>query len=749
MIQILIDLSKLKAVYSGLGQFSLYFGKYVSNIYSQPYFWNFLIPAGQKDLFGIHWNYEKMTAERRFFPKFCKRYDLWHAIHQDSAYLPGDSKTIYILTIHDLNFLEEKRGFKIMRRLRRLQKKADRASYITLISHYTASVANENLNLKNKPQKVIYNGVDINTGKKVHKPAYLPDGPFLFTIGMVLKKKNFHVLVDFMEKLPDYNLIIAGDKTGQYARNLQKKIKQKKLFNRIILPGIITEEDKIYLYRHCEAFLFPSLIEGFGLPVIEAMRFGKPVFCSRRSSLPEVGGDRAFYWDSFDPEEMMEIFVKNLKIFYENIDELSKKNREHSLKFNWKDSIRQYLKVYDEAVQIQKRESGIDLPPVFIKNNSSIRSGVHPERPIKVLHLSSEKSWRGGEQQIAYLIEELNTLGVHNYIACRKNSSFEKYCKEKKWDHYSLNFNPPFDIYTAYQIGRICKNDQIDILHMHTSYGHTLGMLSSLFGCSARLILSRRVDNPIRKNWFTSWKYNHQHIEKILTVSDAIQDILKSRLKDRSKIITVHSGINISKFNGKTIGRYLKNRYHLNNDTILIGNTSALSDHKDYPTFLMVARYIISLGINARFFIIGTGELKEVIQKMITDQQLEEYVIMTGFLNNLATVLPELDIFLMTSKTEGLGTSILDAFASRVPVVATRAGGIPEMVIHEKTGLLSPVKDYKDLGENILRILNDPDLKKKLTTNARKMVLENFSRERTAARTLSIYQEILFPPDGH
>jgi glycosyltransferase involved in cell wall biosynthesis len=741
--QVLIDLGKLKNIYSGLGQFSLNFGLQVSNIQHSIFEWNFLVPHDFSGYFGLRPNYKQISLIRRIFPVFYRNYDIWHAIHQDSAYMPRDSRTLYILTIHDLNFLEEKQGFKVMRRLRKLQEKVDRASYITFISNYTASLARENLNLGDKPQRIIYNGVDIDTEKKVNKPTYLPDGPFLFAIGMVLKKKNFHVLVNFMLKLPDYNLIIAGDKTSRYAGQLQKTIRQKNLSKRIMLPGIISEEDKIYLYRNCEAFLFPSLTEGFGLPVIEAMRFGKPVFCSRRSSLPEVGGNYAYYWDSFEPEEMKEIFVKHLQIFNDNMGELSKKNKTHSLKFKWNESIRQYLKVYDEVIQTQNKITTDELSVTPLQENLLDKSGNALERPIRVLHLSSEKSWRGGEQQIAYLIDELNTLGVQNYITCRKGSSFEKYCLEKEWDHYSLNFIPPFDIVTAYQINRICKKHQIDILHMHTSYGHTLGVLSSLFGCKARFILSRRVDNPIRNSWFTAWKYNHPRIEKILTVSDAIREILKNKLKDRSKILTVHSGINLSKFSHQSTVGYLRERYHLDHDTLLIGNTSALSDHKDYPTYLNVARYIINFGVNAKFFIIGTGEMKEVIQKIISDQQLEDHVIMTGFLNNLPAVLPELDIFLMTSKTEGLGTSILDAFACGVPVVATRAGGIPEMVIHEETGLLSSIGDFKVLGDNILRIINEPHLKEKLISNSKKMVRQNFSKEITARRTLEVYREIL------
>jgi glycosyltransferase involved in cell wall biosynthesis len=436
---------------------------------------------------------------------------------------------------------------------------------------------------------------------------------------------------------------------------------------------------------------------------------------------------------------MRKTFDEKLKLFHHHMEEFSKRNKDHSRKYNWNESIRKYVEVYDEVVQNRPKLNQKIRTVTSEKDNLAYFEG----RPLRILHLSSERSWRGGEQQIAYLIGELNALGVHNYIACRKNSRFEKYCLEKGWNHYSLNFDPPFDLLTAFQISRICKKHQIDIMHMHTSYGHTLGMLSTLLGNRSRLILSRRVDNPIRNSWFTFWKYNHPRIDKILTVSDAICEILMNKLKDRSKITTIHSGIDMSRFNLPISGNYLKDLYNLDQDTILIGNTSALSAHKDYPTFIRTARYLIDTGLNARYFIIGTGEQEAMIRKMIAEQGLDEMVIMTGFLNNLPEVLPELDIFFMPSKTEGLGTSILDAFACGVPVVATRTGGIPEIVIHEETGLLSSVGDYKDLGDLILRIINEPDLRQKLISNSKKMVRQNFSKEITARRTLKVYREIL------
>jgi len=742
-IHTLIDLGKLKMFYSGLGQFSYYFGKHISKKQFKSFFWNFLIPNEFADAFGIDWNYEITSMKRRYFSRLCKQYDLWHATHQDSFYFPSDNNTPYILTIHDLNFLEEKSDFKARKRLKYLQKKVDRASYITFVSNFTANVTNDNLDLGNTPQKVIHNGVEIDTQKVVNKPSFLSEGKFLFTIGMILAKKNFHILVDFMEQLPDYKLIIAGDKKSAYANQLLKKIRQKKLSDKIILPGEIIQDDKIYLFRHCEAFLFPSRIEGFGIPIIEAMRFGKPVFCSRLSSLPEIGGDCAFYWDSFEAKNMKDTFNKYMKIYQGRKAELSLKNQVYSHKYDWDKCISEYLEVYNKVVHdhYTQKTNGFSITDQLF--NESEKKEKQKIKPLRVLHLSSEKSWKGGEQQIAYLIEELNKLGINNYIACRSNSAFEQYCDDKNWSYYPLSFKSPLDILTAYYIKKICVEKDIDILHIHTSVGHTAGVLSRYFGHKAKLVLARRVDNPIKENLISKWKYNHSSIKKIITVSNAIKKILYKKLEDKSKCITIYDGIDIYKFTSDNKTNYFRENYNISKNEIIIGNTSALADHKDYFTFINTAEYLINKGLKAKFFIIGEGPERKNIENYIKSKNLNEHVLLTGFKKKINEVLPSLDVFLFTSKTEGLGSSILDAFACGIPVVATKGGGIPEMITHEYNGLLSNVKDYKNLGEDILRLQENHVLKKRIIQNATQVVKEKFSKELTAQKTLEVYMGIL------
>lgn len=362
---------------------------------------------------------------------------------------------------------------------------------------------------------------------------------------------------------------------------------------------------------------------------------------------------------------------------------------------------------------------------------------------MKVLHLSSEKNWRGGEQQIAYLVEALSAKGIECHVACRTQSVFQEYCIEKEIPYTALPFTNQFDFATIRGIAAYANKHEVDLIHMHSGKSHGLAVLASLLGCKGTLILSRRVDVPPKKNFFSRWKYNHASIAKIVCVSHKIKELVSEVLADPTKVVTVHSGIDLQRFNKKLPKGFLRKQYQLGEEAVLMGNTSALAGHKDYPTFIKTAKLLVEKHTNFYFFIVGEGEERTTIEKLIAQNQLEKRVFMTGFLSDIPHVLADLDIFLMPSKTEGLGTSILDAFATKTPVVATRAGGIPESVIHEKTGLLAEIGDEKQLSECIERFVDSMDLRNRLTENAYQFLLDNFTKEKVADKTLAVYQEAL------
>lgn len=358
---------------------------------------------------------------------------------------------------------------------------------------------------------------------------------------------------------------------------------------------------------------------------------------------------------------------------------------------------------------------------------------------FSVLHVATAMTWRGGEQQVAYLTSELQKKGVRQFVLCTADSAMEQYCI----DHHILYFTAvkrsSFDISYAKKISDICKSNSIDLIHTHDSHAHSFAVYAAvLFSCKSKIIVSRRVDFKVSSNPLSRFKYNHKSVARILCVSEKIREITSEAVADTSRLVTVHSGIDASRFEGKVSTGKLHSEYHLAPEIRLVGNVSALAPHKDFPTFLRTVKLLKDQLKDVRWMIIGDGPEKEAVGKLITELALQDVVIMTGFRNDIPEILPELDVMLITSSTEGLGTTILDAFACKVPVVATAAGGIPEIVLHQKTGLLASVGDAVTLADAVQQLLNNGELRNQLVKGALQH-LELFSREATAANTLREY----------
>jgi len=290
------------------------------------------------------------------------------------------------------------------------------------------------------------------------------------------------------------------------------------------------------------------------------------------------------------------------------------------------------------------------------------------------------------------------------------------------------------------QIKKACLKLEIDLCHLHDAHAHTMAILAAgIFGNDISLILSRRVDFPIGKSFLSRYKYNHSAIKKILCVSNKIREIILPDIQEQQKLETVYSGIDIDKFNPRT--GLLRKELELQDSEILIGNTSALADHKDYFTFMDVAERLLKNHDQLRFVIIGDGPQKESLIDYAKERKLGSKLVFVRFRRDLPQILADLDVFLITSKTEGLGTSILDAFASGVPVVGTAAGGIPELIENQKTGLLCPVRDVDCLSNAIEGLMDSPGLREKLVQAAGEKV-KSFSKRETSNQTLKQYQSI-------
>lgn len=351
---VFLETHNLKNKATGLGTFNyeLIKGLYQLDFNDLKLTLNTKNPEVLEAEFGNKFSYNKYNnLSRHSIFRTRKKHDLWHSVNQNTKVEPFRVNK-YLLTIHDVNFVEEISSDMNHKANKLFLAKLEKASAITYISEFAKKQTHQYFNVPNVPEYVIYNGNPITT--ILDTSAFVSniplDKPFLYSIGDFLERKNFLSLVKMMIHIPDFNLIISGNNHKSYGIEIAKFITENNLQNRVFLTGKVDDLAKQYYLSKCHAFLFPSIREGFGLPPIEAMHFGKPIFLSNKTSLPEIGGEHSYYWDNFDPEYMKTTLFEGLNHFYNNQDMMESLMKERAASFNWKIAAADYLKVYEKCL---------------------------------------------------------------------------------------------------------------------------------------------------------------------------------------------------------------------------------------------------------------------------------------------------------------------------------------------------------------------------------------------------------------
>jgi len=361
--------------------------------------------------------------------------------------------------------------------------------------------------------------------------------------------------------------------------------------------------------------------------------------------------------------------------------------------------------------------------------------------PKRVLHLSSESSWRGGERQIAYLMEESRLAGLEVLVAGKKKSAFEEWCVDENFEFLGLPFRNGLDFATAWSIRRIARDRGVDLIHTHSGQSLSIAYWASLLGMNAPIVVHRRVDFPLKSGGFSLKKYTFEGVKAIICVSRFIEEMVRDKVGDTKIIKTVYSGIDFSGFRDDPSSGYLHRELNIDPNKKLIANISALAPHKDYPTFLKTAKRVLANRNDCHFLIVGEGSLREKLEIQANELGISTGLTFTGFRKDVPEIFRELTVFLITSETEGLGTTIIDAMYNEIPVVATEGGGIPELVVEGKTGFLCPVRDDGCLAQRVEELLDNSSMVKAMGKEAR-LRAQGFSKKEMAQRIFEIYDEV-------
>lgn len=358
---------------------------------------------------------------------------------------------------------------------------------------------------------------------------------------------------------------------------------------------------------------------------------------------------------------------------------------------------------------------------------------------MKILHVESGKHFYGGARQVAYIIKGLSELGVSNILACPVDADIAREAAPYA-QVYEMPMKGDADIGLVSRLSAVIRSEKPDIVHLHSRRGaDTWG------GIAAKLtqtpcILSRRVDNP-ESRLLVSLKY--RLYDHVITISEAIRQVLLSEGVPPEKVTCVRSAVDPAPYLHTVNRAAMQEEFGLPDNAFIIGIVAQLIPRKGHAYLIDAIERLSKEYPHIRVLCFGQGPLRSQLETTVRQKGLSGMMQFTGFRTDLPQWLGGLDILAHPADMEGLGVSLLQAAAAAVPVVTTRAGGLPEAIQEEKTGILIEPGDIPALTTALKRLIDDGDLRHTLGSAGRKRIMSDFSVETMARGNLDVYRKVL------
>lgn len=359
---------------------------------------------------------------------------------------------------------------------------------------------------------------------------------------------------------------------------------------------------------------------------------------------------------------------------------------------------------------------------------------------MHILHLESGRNLYGGALQVLYLMRGLKARGCRNTLVCAKGSAIAGAVSKGTAEVFPIPMTGELDPSILFRLRRLLRVARPDIMHVHSRRGADWwgGIAASLEGCQA--VVSRRVDNP-EPGWLARHKY--RRYGRVITISEGIRKVLLGEGIPAEKIACVPSAVDVEAYGEVCARQWFRNQFGLPAEVRTIGVIAQLIERKGHRYLIAAAPAILSRFPETRFIFFGQGPLRDELQQWCREARIGDKVRFAGFRTDLPRLLACLDLVVHPATMEGLGVALLQAAACGVPIVASRAGGIPEIVQHGRNGYLVPPADATALAEAVTALWDDAGLAERFGRGGREIVRSRFSIDAMVAGNLRVYQELL------
>ena len=358
---------------------------------------------------------------------------------------------------------------------------------------------------------------------------------------------------------------------------------------------------------------------------------------------------------------------------------------------------------------------------------------------MHVLHIETGRNLYGGALQVLYLLRGLREKRVENILVCPTGSDICQAAAPYA-DVRAMPMRGELDLPFGLRLVRLIKACRPDVIHVHSRRGADLWGALAARSRGVPAVITRRVDNP-EPALMARLKY--RFYDRIVTISEGIRRVLLSEGIPKDKIVCVPSGVDHRRYRQPCDRRWFQREFDLLPAHRTIAMIAQFIPRKGHRLLVEAARQILVSWPDARFLLFGKGPLEKEIRRLCKHSRIADKVIFGGFRDDLERILPCLDLLVHPAEMEGLGVSLLQAAAAGIPIIASRVGGIPEIVHDGLNGYLVEAGDVGGMAGRVTKILAEPEKARRLGSAGLKMVQSRFSIGAMVNGNLSVYRDVL------
>ena len=359
---------------------------------------------------------------------------------------------------------------------------------------------------------------------------------------------------------------------------------------------------------------------------------------------------------------------------------------------------------------------------------------------MNILQISSASSFGGGERYVADLTNALVARGHDVYVAVRPGSPLPRHLQLSPEKILTLPLRNALDVQSARELEKFVRRRKIDVVHAHMARDYSLASYAARRNGKTKFIVTRHVLFKLNR----LHRHTLSRATRVIAVSQAVaRELRATQIVKNDQIAVIHNGIDVERIKKTCAGlhrrEFLRTIGMPVDAAVLVGSIGELRTLKRHDDFIRAAALILKQFPETHFVLAGVGEIRSQLEQLVVELDLRDNFHFPGWLDEADKLLCAMDVFVSASETESFGLAIVEAMAAGTAVVATATEGAQEVIEDQKSGVLVPIGDVKQIAESVINLLKDPEKRRTIATQSAQSAAKRFSLTRMVDEIEKVY----------